>query len=65
MLNQAEGDKLTGKLAIIAAEAGIKSFVSKILKATKSKNLTLGKVLQMYAIIEKAYKDIEAVIAQK
>lgn len=65
MLNQAEGDKLTGRLAIIAAEAGIKGFVSKILKTIKSKNLTLGKILQMYAIIEKAVKDIEAVLAQK
>ena len=65
MLSQVEGVKLTGKLAIIAAEAGIKGFVSKIMKAIKSKNLTLGKALQIYAIVEKAVKDIEAVLASK
>lgn len=65
MLTQAEGEKLTGKLAIVAAEAGIKGFIAKILKAIKQKGLTLGKVLQMYAIVEKAVKDIEAVLAQK
>ena len=65
MLTQAEGEKLTGRLAVVAAEAGIKAFVAKILKAIKSKGLTLGKVLQIYAVVEKAVKDIEAVIASK
>jgi hypothetical protein len=65
MLTQAEGEKLTGRLAIVAAEAGVKAFVAKILKAIKSKGLTLGKVLQIYAIVEKAVKDIEVVLASK
>lgn len=65
MLTQQEGDKLTGKLAMQAADAGIKSFVSKILKALKAKNLTFGKLLQVYAIVEKAYKDIQTVMDAK
>lgn len=58
-------EKLAGTLAIAQAETKIKGFVSRIVKAIQAKNITLLKVLQIYAIIEKAVKDVEAVIATK
>lgn len=56
---------LAGKLAIAAAETGIKAFVARIIKAIKAKGITLSKMLQIYGIVERAVKDIEAVLAQK
>lgn len=58
-------EQLTGKLAIQAAEIGVKGFMSKIVKAIQAKGITLGKVLQIYQIVEKAVNDIEAVLAAK
>lgn len=56
---------LAGKLAIAAAETGIKAFVARIIKAIKAKGITLSKMLQIYGIVERAVKDIEVVLAQK
>jgi hypothetical protein len=53
------------KLATQAAETGIRSFVSRIIKAIKSKGLTVGKVMQIYSIAEKAVSDIEAIVKSK
>lgn len=58
-------EQLTNKLAFSAAESGIKTFAGRILRAIKSKGLTLGKVLQIFAIAEKAVADIEAVVKSK
>lgn len=53
------------KLAKSGAELGIRAFANRIIKAIKSKGITLAKLLQIYTIVEKAVKDIEAVLAQK
>lgn len=58
-------ERLVGSLALKSAETGIKAFVSKIVKALQTKGITLAKVLQIYMIVEKAVKDIEAVLASK
>lgn len=56
---------LAGKLALSAAETGIKGFLAKIAKALKAKGITLEKVLRIYAIVAKALKEVEATLAEK
>lgn len=58
-------EKLAGKLALEAAETGIKGFVSKILKLIKEKGLTLEKVLAIYVIVNDAYENIAEILADK
>jgi len=58
-------EKLAGKLALEAAEKGIKGFVSKILKLIKEKGLTLEKVLAIYVIVNDAYENIAEILADK
>lgn len=57
--------KLAGQLAIQAAEAGIGRFLAKLRAAFKAKNITLSKVLRMYEVVNRAVKEVEAILAEK
>lgn len=60
-----EQNALAGKLAIAAAESGIKGFLARISKAIKTKGITFEKVLRIYSVVNKAVKDVEAIITEK
>jgi hypothetical protein len=64
-MTSAEQSTLAGKLAVAAAETGIKAFLAKISKAIKTKGITFEKVLRIYVVVNKAVKDVEAIIAEK
>lgn len=60
-----EQEKLAGGLAVKAAEVGVKAFAGRIIKAIKAKDITLEKVLRIYVVVDKAVKDIEAIVNEK
>ena len=64
-MTSVEQSTLAGKLAVQAAESGIKAFLAKISKAIKTKGITFEKVLRIYTVVNKAVKDVEAIIAEK
>jgi hypothetical protein len=64
-MSQHESEKLAGTLAMRAADIGIRAFMARITKAIKSKGITLAKILRIYAIVEKAVKDVESILAEK
>lgn len=65
ILAQQDKEKMTGLLALAAIEAQIPKFFEKIKKILKDKKLTFDKVLRIYAIVQKAVKDVEAIVAEK
>lgn len=48
-----------------AATKGLTDFIGKISKAIKAKNLNIGKLFRIYTVLEKAVKDVEAIVAEK
>ncbi len=64
-LTASEQQKLTEQLAVTGAETGIKAFVSRIHAAIKGKKITVVKLLSIFMVLQKAVKDVEAIVAEK
>lgn len=58
-------EQFTQAKAQQAATRGLTDFISKISKAIKAKNLSIGQLFRIYTVLEKAVKDVEAIVNEK
>lgn len=64
-LSQSELEKRSEALAIAGVNLGLPKFIKRVSDAFKAKGLTLAKIIRMYAVVEKAVADIEAIVKEK
>lgn len=64
-MNVQQIEQKAGALATVGIFAGIPKFIKRINDALKTKGITVAKMVRMYAVIETAVKDIEAIAKEK
>jgi hypothetical protein len=64
-MTTAELEKKSGELAIVGLNVGLPKLFDKIKKAMSMKGITFAKLIRIYAVVESAVKQIDAIVAEK
>jgi hypothetical protein len=64
-MNVQQIEQKAGQLATAGIFAGIPRLIKRVNDALKKKGITVAKMVRMYAVIEKAVEDIEAIAKEK